>query len=268
LHANWVGPRYFETLGIPFITRPEVEPSSDRQVVFVNEAFVRRYWPGSNPIGKRLAWEAVDGVVADTRAEALWQDAKPAIYLQHAQPPQMTSLHLLVKASGDSAAMAAQLRQIVRAADPSLDISKIRTMEEIFGRSLAPQRFTLTLFAVFAIAAVVLAAIGIYGVMSFVVTQRTREIGVRLALGAGKPDVLSLVIGQGMVLATAGAVLGLVTGLGATRAVRSLLFQIAPTDPVAFLCAPVLVLLVALFACYLPARRAVRIHPMVALRQD
>jgi putative ABC transport system permease protein len=268
LDAEWVGPKYFETIGIPIVHQSEATLHERETLLWVNEAFARRYWPGQNPIGRRIASVNVDGVVRDSRIDQLWKEPGPQIYMQHARPFGMTRCNFMIRAEGDPLAVLAELRKILLNSNAPLDVSGIQTLQQIADKSLAGQRFTMALLGTFALMALLLAGVGIYGVMSFVVTQRTREIGVRIALGAQGRDVMVLVIVHGMALALTGVVLGLGAALVVTRTMTSLLFEVKATDPVTFAGVSIVLLAAAFVACYVPARRATKIDPMVALRYE
>ena len=262
-----VGPKYFETMGIPVVQTPEMGVQQSGSLVWVNESFVRRYWPGQNPIGKRVGPFVVNGVVKDSQIKNLTDRPGPYLYLQSAEP-RSTSLTLIVKTDGNSrAAMAAVRREILRD-NKDLDLSRMRTMRQILAGSLVDQRFLLILLGGFAGCATLLAALGIYGVMSYLVTQRTREIGVRIALGARHRNVLALVLRHGALLTLGGIALGLLGALAATRVLTSVLYGISSTDPLTFCGIALLLTAVALPACWLPARRAARVDPMEALRYE
>ena len=205
------------------------------------------------------------GVVADVRSARLDRAASPEIYVPHPQHA-ISIMSVVLKTDGDPMALAADLRLIVRAIDADLPLSDVRSMEQIVGRSVAQQRFYTTLLAGFAAVALGLALIGIYGVLSFIVGQRTREIGVRMALGARGTDVIRLVIGQSLALAGVGIGIGLVAALIVTRGLHALLFGVEPTDPLTFGVVAVVLAGVAAIASYLPARKAARTDPVTALR--
>ena len=284
-HALVLGD-YFQALHIPLI-RGRFFNSGDRPgsmaAVIISKSIADRYWRGRNPIGKRLKWGApqdkspwltVVGVVGDVKQQKLTEHKSFHTYQSYLQVPQYwnnglgRSMSFTVRAAGDPASLAAAARASVWSLDKDLAISHLETLRAGVNRSMAAQRFNLILMAVFAALAVLLASTGIYAVISFSVAQRTHEIGIRMALGASRPDVLRLVVGQGMKLAVAGVLLGLIGSLAVTRFLASLLYGIQPRDWVTFVTTPVLLVLVALLACYIPARRATKVDPMVALRQE
>ena len=243
-------------------------------VVLINESLARAYWPQADPIGKRLGnrtqkgmeWREIVGIVANVRTFSLERDEPPAFYFPFAQIPSRAA-SIVARVRGDSAATASTLRAMVREADANLAVS-VDPVERILSETLAPRRWTLLLLASFAALAVVLAAVGIYGVMSYAVTRRTQEIGIRMALGARQLQILHLVLSQGLRLAAAGTAIGLGLALALTRWMESLLYQVSATDPLTFAGIAVLMLAVAAAACYLPARRASRVDPMIALRYE
>ena len=268
LDADWVGPDYFETVGIPIVRRPDATLRERPSLLWINEAFARRYWPGHNPIGKRIGSMNVDGVARDSRIDQLWKAPEPHVYVQHAQPFGMTRCNVIVRTQGDALAVLATLRREILSVNAQLDVSRVQTFEQIASQSLAGQRLTVSLLGSLASMALLLAVMGIYGVMSFVVSERTREIGVRIALGARTYDVMSLVVHRAMMLALGGVVLGLAAALVVMRTMTSLLFEVKPTDPLTLAGVSLILLGAALLACYLPARRVARIDPMVALRYE
>jgi putative ABC transport system permease protein len=268
--------RYFQAMQIPLkrgrAFTEQDSPGAPR-VVIVNEALVRRYWPNENPVGKRIGngrpdgWMAVVGVVGDVRHASLSQPAEPEVYFPLAQNPR-PDMRLAVRTAADPLRFAPTLRRAVTEIDPDQPISRVATMEESMANSLAAERFSATLLGIFALLALVLGAIGIYGMISFAVTLRTQEIGVRMALGASAGDVLLTVVRQGALLALAGVAIGMAAAFGLTRFIGSLLYGVEPLDPLVFAGAPVLLTAVAVLASYIPARRASRVDPMVALRYE
>ena len=242
----------------------------------INSAMARRYWPGSDPIGSRItlgdpadssSWRTVVGVVGDVRQSALNDDPYPQLFLPIAQTPQRAML-LLARTTGSPAALSGPIRRAVTALDPDLPVSDIRTLDERLDQSIAQPRVSMMLLGIFALMALVLAAVGIYGVLSYTVTQRTRELGIRMALGAESNSVMRLVVGQAMVPALIGVVLGLAGAWGATRLMSSLLFGVSATDPVTFIAVALFLLAVAALASWIPARRATRVDPLIALRAE
>ena len=236
-----------------------------------------RYWPGENPVGKRLSfgtndrneveWTTIVGVAADVRQKGLQVDVRPETYVAQAQWPSRY-LTLMVRSRLEPEALTASVRAAVQGIDADLPLYGVKTMREVLDGSLADRRFNMSLLLLFAGVAVALAAVGLYGVMAYMVTQRTHEIGLRMALGARQNDVLRLVVGQGMSLTLAGVVTGLVGSWGLTRVLASLLVGVGVTDPWTFATVPLILAAVALLACYIPARRAARVDPMVALRYE
>jgi putative ABC transport system permease protein len=244
--------------------------------IIIDEEFARRYWPGEDPIGKRIGmgseehprYLTVLGVVARVKMEGLGRDSNRVQgYFPFKQIP-MSDMTVIAKASGDPNQLIGAVRQQVAAIDPGQPIYGVRTMHEIRSESVAPERLNLTLLSIFAGIALVLAIVGIYGVMSYSVTQRTREIGIRMAIGAQPRDVFRMVIWQGMLLALIGVGVGLIGAFGFTRLMTTMLFGIEPTDPTTFAAIAVLLTLVALVACYVPGRRATKVDPVVSLRYE
>ncbi len=207
------------------------------------------------------------GIVGDVKNSALNQQTEPAVYTSYLQIPEQ-KMSLVVRTEGDPAQMIRAVKAQVWAVDKDQPMYKIRTMDEVVGESQSSSRFTLALLGIFAAVAMGLAAIGIYGVISYAVMQRTREIGIRIALGAGKRDVLRLVVGQGTLLALTGVAVGLAGALALTRLMRSLLFGVSATDPTIFAGAALFLAAVALLASYIPSRRAMRVDPTVSLRYE
>ena len=250
-------------------------------VAVVNEAFTRIFLPSEDALGKRVKmggpnapfpWRSIVGVLKDVRQQGPDAAAKPELFIPHTQPAfgnsMLQSMSLVLRTDGNPEGSIAAVRTIVRELDPELPIYDVSTMQQLLGKSVATRRFNMFLVAMFSTLALALAAIGIYGVMSYTVTTRTREIGIRIALGARAVNVLSLVIKDGMKLALAGLAIGIGGALALTRLMRSLLFDVTPTDPATFAGVAILLLLVALLACFLPAWRASGFNPMDALRHE
>jgi putative ABC transport system permease protein len=269
---------YFEAMRIPLRRGrlfTEQEATAMRHVVVINEALARRYFPGEDPLGRRLTINMknenvpceVIGVVGDVKHEALDAPAEPMSYWPH---PELVynNMTLVVRARGDAASLAAPAHEVIRSLDAEQPVADVRTMAGWLGRSLAKARFSALLLVIFAVVASVLAGVGIYGVISYATTQRTHEIGLRMALGANRSDVFKLVVGQGMKLALAGVLIGLGGASALTGLIKTLLFGVGAKDPLTFGAIAVLMIVVALVACYIPARRATKVDPMVALRYE
>jgi putative ABC transport system permease protein len=273
-----VDENYFRTLGIPVLQGRNFtaqEATEDRHTIIVSKALADKYFPGENPLGKRIAVEMMDkppmceivGVVGDVRYDKLDGETYPMVYWTE---PQLTynDMTFVVRADGDPTALSASVRRAIRAVDPQQPVADVRTMESWIGESVSRARFGTTLLAVFACLAMALAAVGIYGVMAYTVTQRQHEIGIRMALGARGRDVLRMVVRQGMALALAGVGAGLLGSLALTRLMSGLLYGVSAIDPLTFAGVSLLLMLAALFACLIPARRAMRVDPMAALRYE
>jgi putative ABC transport system permease protein len=269
---------YFETMQIPlklgrFYTEQEV--TDMRHVVLVNETFVKKNLGGQNPLGHKLTIYMKDenvpceiiGVVGDHKHMGLDVAVEPMVYWPHAELvyPGMT---LMLRTRGDASAVAGAARNVIHTLDPQQPIGEVNTMETLLSNSVARARFSASLLTVFSFVALVMAAVGIYGVMSYSVLQRTHEIGVRMALGAQRFDVLKLVVRKGIVLGVAGVVAGLVLSFALTRLISTLLFEVTATDTATFMIVSVGLFLVTLAACYVPARRATRVDPLKALRYE
>jgi len=275
-----VTPGYLRTMQIPLLKGRELmarDVADVEPVALISETFARRYWPGEDPLGKRIKfpgsaarpqpWRTIVGVVRDVKQYGVDKPSTMQIYLPEAQSP-VSWLTLAVRTTGAPARMLNAIRTEIRSVDPDQAVFEVATMESLLAEAIAKRRFVMLLLAVFAALALTLAAIGIYGVMAYTVAQRTQEIGIRMALGAQTGDVLRLVVGQGMRLALGGVGIGLVAALGLTRLMTTLLFGVSATDPLTFVLIAVMLLLVALLACWIPARRATKVDPMVALRCD
>ena len=271
---------YFRALQIPLLAGRTFEQRDNAEapkVVIINEYAAKRYFGSpAAAIGKRLGiWRdekflrEIVGVVGDTKPGSLSDPESGAqIYVPHAQDAGWNFMGLVIRTAGDPAAFITTLRREVQALDKDQPVYNVRTFDDVVANSLGTRRVSMQLFAVFAGAALLLAALGIYGVMAYSVTQRTQEIGIRMALGAQKSDVLRLVIRQGMTLTVIGVAVGLAGAFALTRLIANLLFGVAATDPLTFVAIPLLLLFVALVACYLPARRAARLDPTIALAQS
>ncbi len=276
VHYRVATPGYFSLTGIPLRSgRGFTERDAEGQpgVVVVNETLARRYWPNENVLGKRLKlgpnanapWLTIVGVTGDARNFGLDEEARPEAYVSYQQSPA-ERMRLVIRTATEPLSLIPSVRAAVQAFDRDLPFSQAATMEQLYAKSVAHRRLNMFLLAIFAAVALLLAIVGIYGVMSYAVTQRTHEIGVRVALGAQANDILKLVIGQGMKSVLTGVTVGLIAAFGLTRLMKSLLYEVAPTDPVTFAGVAFLLAIVALLACYVPARRATKVDPMVALR--
>ncbi len=271
-----ISPDFFKTFRATLIKGRLIAESDSANapfVVVINESLARNYFANEDPLGKRITFNGdtrnreIVGVVGDVKNPALDEEAKREIYWPMAQfTPR--SMSLAVRASGDPMQMVAAVREQVWAVDKDQPVSNIETMERLMAKSVAPRRFNLLLLGVFALVGLALAVVGLYGVMNYTVTQRTREIGVRMAMGAQTGDVLRLVIGEGMKLALIGALLGLGGALALTRLLKTLLFGVSATDPLTFAVIAVLLTGIALLACWIPARRATKVDPLIALRSE
>jgi putative ABC transport system permease protein len=276
-----ISPGYFDTMTIPLLsgrklTDQDTETSRNASAV-ISETMARRFWPNEDPIGKRIAigrirsdedWVNVVGVVKDVRQFELTAEPRPQMYLSYKQAGFFPLDDLVVKTDVDPSSLAATVRKTVWEIDKDQPVSDIRTMEEILAASIARQRFSMLLLAIFAGVAMVLAGVGIYGVMSYSVAQRTHEIGIRMALGAQTGAVLKLAVGYGMRLVIIGIVIGLVAAFALTRLMSTLLFGVTATDPTTFTVISLLLAGVAAIASYIPARRATKVDPIIALRYE
>jgi len=271
-----VSPDYFRALGIPLL-RGRFLDERDRKdapgVVLVNQTFVNKYLNGQDPLGKRIrpgsGWLQIAGVVGDVKQSGLVRPVMPEIFRPYEQAPSYTqSMTLVVRGAQDPTALVPAIQREVLAVDPNLPVYNVQTMETVITKSVSERRMNMLLLTIFAGVAMLLSMVGIYSVMSYTVTQSTREIGIRMALGAQPRDVLKLVVGQGLVLALVGILVGILGAFGLTRLMASLLYGVKATDPWTFAGVSALLLMVALLACYVPARRATRVDPMIALRYE
>ena len=270
-------PEYFHTLQIPLIAGrifDDRDTDNSQKVVIINEPMARKLWPNQNPIGRHMAiWRdekfsrEIVGIVGETKA-SLADEPAPQMYVPYAQDSSWGSMSFVVRTSGDPANAAAAVRNEIRSLDKGAPVFNVRPMNEVLATSVAPRRTPMLLLSAFAGAALLLAMIGIYGVTAYYVTQRTQEIGIRMALGAQMSDVLKLVLKGGMALALFGIVAGLAGAFVLTRWMTTLLFGVKPTDALTFIAVSICLLATALLACYIPARRATKVDPLVALRYE
>jgi predicted permease len=277
INVNTIGLNYFQTMGIDLLRGrdfTEYDTADKPGVVIVNETFAARYFAGEDATGKRLSvrgqrgpWLEIVGVVRDSKYLTIGEPAIPFAYLPLAQNHE-TGMVLLVRAKGDPASLAGTVRGEIQSLDRNLPVPGIAPMNELLSASLYPARMGAILLGAFGLLALLLAAVGLYGVMSFSVARRTREIGVRMALGAQQWNVLRLVLKEGMTLVSVGVVLGVLGAAAATRILASFLYDVSTLDAATFAAIPVLLALIALLACYIPARRATKVDPMVALRYE
>jgi putative ABC transport system permease protein len=269
-----VSPDFFKVLRIPLLAGRQFTPRDDAHspgVFIINRAMAKTFWPNQDPVGKRIrmdtgqSWAEIVGVVGDVRQHELGEPARPMMYAPYAQDP-WPFVDIAVRTATDPAALASPVAGAIQSVDPDEPVYNVRTMEEVVARSVSGRRFNMVLLGIFASLALVLTAIGIFGVVSFAVSQRTHEIGIRMALGARRQDVFKLVVGRGVVLALLGVGLGVAGALGLTRFLAGLLYGVKPSDPLTFVAVALVLLGVAVLASYLPARRAAKVDPMVALR--
>jgi putative ABC transport system permease protein len=281
-HPRSVSADYFQTLGIPLVQGrifTDRDNADAPAVAIVNQSAVNRFWPGLNPIGERISvgspqrWREIVGVVGDVKHEGLDTETTPEVYMPHLQEftalgnALVRGLTLVVRTSSEMSSIAPLIRSAVAAVDDQQPVSLIRPMDDLIAQSVAPRRLNLLLLSVFAAVAVILTAAGLYGVMSYLVTQRTREIGVRMALGATPSSVLKLVLRQAGVMTMAGILLGLAGAFAVARSIGSLLFQVSATDPVIYGLVSLVLATVACLAIVIPCSRATRVDPLTALRQ-
>ncbi|MGH9935155.1 MAG: FtsX-like permease family protein, partial [Blastocatellia bacterium] len=284
-----VSPDYFQAMGVRLIrgrSFTERDTASSPLAIVVDEMTAQRFWPNQDPLGKRLAfelimrengpplprWREVVGVVGNVKHYGLRAESRQQIYVSYLQAPYynrgiLPQMSLILRGGGDRQSLVSAARSEVLALDRNLPVYDIRAMDRVLSNSVSRTRLSMWLMGAFAVMGLFLAASGIFGVVSYTVTQRTHEIGVRRALGAQARDVSRLVVGQGMRLALVGAGVGLVAAFGLTRLMSNLLFGVGATDPLTFIAIALLMLCVALVACWIPARRAAKVDPLVALRR-
>ncbi|HEX5421136.1 MAG TPA: FtsX-like permease family protein, partial [Gammaproteobacteria bacterium] len=279
-----VSAQYFSALGVPLLRGryfDERDGPKSAPAVLINQTMAKRHWPGENPVGKRFKvgvsnsdspWRTVVGVVGNVRQMSLDAPVEPAFYLSLAQTsasgPFFWPQYLLVRTQGDPMSLAAAVRNAVWAVDPDQPVSNVRPMTQVFDQQLSGRNTQLTLVGGLAVLALLLAAVGLYGVLSYMVAQRTSEIGLRMALGAQQGNVVGSVVRSALLLAVLGIAVGLAAAFGLSRLLASFLFGIGPSDPATFVAVPVLLVLVTIVASYVPARRAASVDPVSALRAE
>jgi putative ABC transport system permease protein len=283
-HFIPVGANYFETVGVQLVAGRKFTSTDDQDhpgVAVLNESFVKHYFPNEKALGQRLRpsppariWKnqrltsfEIVGIVRDVKLAGLEAPSEPAYYLPAAQAP-LQDMTLLVRTTTDPLSVVGAVRGAVLSIDPNQPISNVSTLEKVVDESVAQRRLNMLLMGLFGALAMLLSAVGIYGLLSHAVTQRTQEMGIRMALGAQVSDVLKLVLKQGMMLALIGEAIGLVGALALTRLIRGLLFGVTPNDVTTFVVVAGVLGIVALLACYLPARRATKVDPLIALRYE
>ena len=281
--ANYlfVSPDYFAAIGAPLQHGRDIAAGdilTTQPVTVINEAMAKKFWPGQNPVGKqvgvgmkRIPLRTIVGVVADIKQASLREVPEPAMYVPYTQNeiktwPDMQSMQYAVRTKADPDSIAVSIREAVHAVDPDLPIANFATLTTLVDSSLAADRFATLLLSAFGILALVLSAVGMYGVISHSVLQRTPEIGIRMALGARRAQILVMVLGQGCRLACTGIAIGLIAAWTTTRLMTRFLYGVQPTDPITFAAVSLLLIAVALLACYMPARKAMKVDPMIALR--
>ncbi|HKY42167.1 MAG TPA: ABC transporter permease [Pyrinomonadaceae bacterium] len=274
-----VTPGYFRTMGIPLLSGRDFTDSDakgSQLVTIVDERLAREYWPNESPIGRRIRfgppednepWHTIVGVAGTVRHERMQEDTEKSVYLPHAQIP-VNGMAMMTRTYSEPKELVAAIRREVAQLDADLPVSKVMTMNEVIDEAIWQPRLYATLFAVFAGGALLLALIGIYGVMAFLVQTRTHEIGVRMALGATARDVFKLIVGRGMKLTVIGVLIGIAGAVAVTRLMQSLLFNTSATDPIVFILISGLLGVAAFLACYIPARRAAKVDPLIALRYE
>jgi putative ABC transport system permease protein len=273
-----VDTRYFRTMGVPLMAGRNftaTDTSTTQAVAVIDQTLARRYWPDQDPLGQQVKFGfgpgpkgvTIVGVVGDIKSDGFAEASVPHIYVAMGQFAPINAV-LFLRGRGDAKSLGEAVRQVVGSMDANVAVHSVSTMDQIIARSVADRRFALELLGVFAAVALLLAAIGIYGVMSYAFSQRTHEVGIRMALGAQRLDILRMALVEGMRIVAIGLVVGLVGAAVMTRFFESLLFNVAPSDPITFLSASAVLVGVAFFACYIPAQRATRVDPLVALREE
>ncbi len=271
---RFVTPQFFATLGIPLLAGRLFEPGDEADNalnVVVSRELVRTFFPDGDALGKRVrtgnAWWTIVGVVGDVKQSGLTQPSRPELFFPYTAS-RADGMTLVIRSANDPADLTAAVRREVQAVDPNQPVYNVRTMEEVINLSISNRKLNMTLLTIFAGLATLLAVVGIYSVMSYLVTQHTREIGIRVALGARPSNILRLVLGQGLTLTLVGVGVGALAAFGLTRLMSSLLYGVEGTDPLTYVSVSLLLIAVALAACYVPARRAMKVDPLVALRYE
>jgi len=271
---------YFSTLEIPVIRGRGLtaqDNDAGQRVILINEAMAEHYWPGEDPVGKRIAigeskdtsWRTIVGIVGNVRHADLAEPSVPCAFIDYRQDVESWSrMAFVIKTKAEPESMSATVRSSLVAIDPQQPVYAIEPMEKLLATSVAPRKFVMSLIVALASVALALAMVGVYSVISFSVNERTREIGIRMALGAKRRDVLGMVLGQGMRVSAIGIVAGLAIAYALTRLLATMLFDVSATDPKTFLSVALMLSVVALLACYLPARRATKVNPLVALKDE
>jgi predicted permease len=268
-------PDYFRTMQIPMIQGrffEDHDTSTAPPVAIIDQRFAQRFWPHESPIGKHLWFDpkkpyTIAGVVGVVKQEGLDSNGKIAVYFPYSQLPE-NDLYVAVRASSNVAELAAPVVREIHAIDPTAAVYNVTTMQDMLQRSLARPRFSATLLGSFALFALILAAVGVFGVLSYLVSQNIRDIGLRMALGAQPTHIFALVVRHGMALAAIGILAGLAGAAVLTRFISSLLFEVRPTDALTFISVPVILAVIALVATVVPAQRAIRVDPIVTLREE
>jgi predicted permease len=284
-YANYsfASPGYFSAIGTPLLRGRDfgdTDTTGSMLVTIINSAMAQKYWPGQDPIGRqvgvedtRWATRTVIGIVADIKHNSLRDEPVPEMYVPYTQNeikiwPSMQTMQVALRTKADPAALTASVREALRSVDADLPVANVATLAALIDDSMAQPRFSLFLMGSFGGLALALAMIGMYGVISYSVQQRTQEIGIRMALGASRGALLRMVLGLGAQLAAVGIAIGLLVSRMVTRTMESFLYQVRPTDPLTFATVSIALMCVALAACYIPARRAMRVDPMTALRYE
>jgi putative ABC transport system permease protein len=273
-----ISPDYFQALGVQLL-RGRAFTEADRReapnVVIIDQTFADRFWPGADPVGKRIhvggtpdsVWTTIVGVTAPVAAITLEAQRRTHMYLPMTQRTR-SGAALVVRGQGDAAQLIAPIRAALRSRDPNLPMSNVRSMESVLTASLSTRRYSAVILIAFAVSALLLAAVGLYGLISYTVSQRTREIGVRMALGGRSRDVSRMVLGEGLVLSGTGLVIGLLAAVAAGHLIARYLYGIGATDLRTYSVVALLLIVVSVFAAWIPARRAARVPPLVALSGD